>query len=77
MRYDAESNSYRGALLLKQGAYNYQYLAVPKGGKRGVTSVIEGDCHPTVNEYLISVYYREPGARYDRLLGSTVIYSGY
>ncbi len=77
MRYDAESSSYRGALLLKQGAYNYQYLAVPKGGKRGVTSVIEGDCHPTVNEYLVSVYYREPGARYDRLLCSTVIYSGY
>ena len=63
-------------MLLKQGSYNYQYLAVPAGTMTGVTGIVEGDFYPTVNEYLIKVYYREPGGRYDRLLGTTVLFSG-
>ena len=42
----------------------------------GMTGIVEGDFYPTVNEYLIQVYYREPGGRYDRLLGTTVLFSG-
>ena len=88
-------------MLLKQGAYNYQYLALPSGhGNRqpsgqsansssnhprpfangintpALTSVVEGDFYQTVNEYLVAVYYRAPGDRYDRLLGYTLLFSG-
>lgn len=60
-------------MLLKQGAYNYQYLMVPRGAKRGYTSTIEGDNYQTVNEYTIKVYTRRPTDRYDRLIAVTRI----
>lgn len=56
-------------LLLKQGAYNYQYLTVGPGERSGSTALIEGDKWQTVNEYLIKVYHRRRGERYDRLIG--------
>lgn len=67
---------YENAILLKQGAYNYQYLAVPHGAVTGHTAPIEGDKYQTSNEYLIKVYYREPGSRYDRLVGASMATSG-
>lgn len=89
MKYDEETGVYHTAMLLKQGAYNYQYLALPHtttaSGKpvfanmvQGVarTADVEGDFHQTVNEYQVAVYYRAPGERYDRLLGYTLLYSG-
>lgn len=76
MVYNRATGLYEKALLLKQGAYNYQYLAVPIGSMSGATAPIEGDFHETVNEYLIKVYYHRPGERYDRLVGVAVIYSG-
>lgn len=76
MIYDHASGAYTKAVLLKQGAYNYQYLAVPKGSAAGLTSAIEGDRYQTVNEYLILVYHRAPLARHDRLIGASVLYSG-
>lgn len=76
MHYDYTDNSYKASMLLKQGSYNYQYLAVPSGMTQGLTRVVEGDFYPTINEYMIQVYYREPGGRYDRLLGTTTLFSG-
>lgn len=76
MYYNAVTHRYETSLLLKQGAYNYQYLAVPSGSMRGLTSVVEGDFYPTVNEYAVKVYCRRPGERYDRLTAVTVVYSG-
>ncbi len=73
MKYNRETGRYETAMLLKQGAYNYQYLAVPPGARRGYTSYIEGDKYQTVNRYTVRVYVREPHARYDRLVGVTVI----
>ncbi len=69
MTYNAGTGRYEKALLLKQGAYNYQYLAVPPGANRGITSVIEGDKYQTINEYIIKVYTRRPTDRTDRLIG--------
>lgn len=75
MTFNHSTGRYEKAMLLKQGSYNYQYLAVPPGARRGYTSIIEGDKYQTVNEYLIKVYTRQPGDRYDRLLGvSRIIY---
>lgn len=93
MAYDSEAGVYHKEMLLKQGAYNYQYLTLPSGvqhdtKRRGATplnnginakassAVTEGNFYQTVNEYLVTVYYRAPGERYDRLLGCTLIYSG-
>ncbi|MCM1032140.1 MAG: DUF5103 domain-containing protein [Odoribacter sp.] len=75
MGYNDATGRYEKVLLLKQGAYNYQYLAVPPGARRGYTSVIEGDKYPTSNEYLIKVYTRGPLDRTDRLIGVTLINS--
>ena len=76
MNYDASSGCYTADLLLKQGAYNYMYLWVPDGTTVGQTSLIEGDHYETVNEYLVKVYDRPTGERYDRFVGYGVAYSG-
>ena len=76
MKYDDSSGCYTADLLLKQGAYNYMYLWVPDGTSVGLTSLIEGDHYETVNEYLVKVYDRPMGERYDRLVGYGVAYSG-
>lgn len=73
MKYNRETGRYETAMLLKQGAYNYQYLTVPPGARRGYTSYIEGDNYQTVNRYTVKVYVRTPHARYDRLVGVAVI----
>lgn len=75
MVYNRSTNRYEKAMLLKQGSYNYQYLTVPPGKKRGYTAEIEGDRYQTVNEYLVKVYTRRPGDRYDRLIGVSRIIS--
>lgn len=75
MNYNNATGRYEKILLLKQGAYNYQYLAVPKGTMTGRTATVEGDYYPTQHEYTVNVYHRPRGSRYDRLIGSTVIYS--
>ena len=76
MKYDASSGCYTADLLLKQGAYNYMYLWVPDGTSVGQTSRIEGDHYETVNEYLVKVYDRPMGERYDHFVGFGIIYSG-
>ena len=76
MKYDAASGCYTADVLLKQGAYNYLYLWVPDGTSVGQTSRIEGDNYETVNEYLVKVFDRPMGERYDRLVGYGVAYSG-
>ncbi len=76
MVYNRASGAYEASVLLKQGAYNYQYLAVPSGSEQGSTGPVEGDFYQTVNEYTVKVYYRPPGGRYDRLVAVTTAYSG-
>ncbi len=72
MQWDPDENLYRATMLLKQGSYNYMYLAVPDGQdtpRHSVTAPLEGDFHNTQNKYEIAVYNRLPGQRYDRLVG--------
>lgn len=75
MKYDPATGLYTADLLLKQGAYNYQYLFVPDGSTRGYSS-LEGNKFQTVNEYLIRLYHRDPSSRYDRLIGFAITFSG-
>ena len=67
MEYDVKHDIFYKDVLLKQGAYNYQYLV------NGRTTAIEGNYYETPNEYVIHVYYRPNGARYDRLVGVSVL----
>lgn len=67
MKYDYDDKEYKGSLLLKQGLYNYQYLA--KDGTKYTTEPIEGDYYETKNEYTIYVYYKPLGSRSDLLVG--------
>lgn len=73
MQFNPATGMYERAMLLKQGAYNYQYLVVPPGARRGHTAQLEGDFHPTRNEYTVKVYHRAPGARFDRLIAVALI----
>lgn len=73
MKYNEATKSYEFTALLKQGSYDYQYLWVPEGKTKGQTSVTEGDFYETENEYLILIYFRQTGSRYDRLVGMSNI----
>jgi hypothetical protein len=75
MQYDFEVRGYVAAMLVKQGYYNYHYILKYFDQPVGDVSFIEGNHWETRNEYTISVYYREPGDNYDRLIGITHIHS--
>lgn len=76
MRYDYSDGAYHLAMPLKQGSYNYQYVVrATESESPASTSTIEGDKYETLNEYEVSVYFRPPGARADRLIGNAVIYT--
>ena len=76
MIYNSKTNLYELTMTLKQGSYNYQFLAIPHNGRIGEVSLIEGNHYETVNEYVIKVYHRSPGSRADKLIGYYVVYSG-
>lgn len=76
MDYDPVNRLYTLTLPLKQGSYNYQYVAVKEGETKGSTALVEGDKYETQNEYTVSVYLRTPTSRADRLIGRTVVVSG-
>lgn len=73
MQYNHSTGRYERAMLLKQGSYNYQYLTVPRGARRGYTAPVEGDKFQTINRYDVRVYHRRKGERYDRLIGTASI----
>lgn len=68
MHYDERLQAYEAAVLLKQGYYNYQFRQLDKDGV-GHTALTEGDFYQTENEYIVLVYHRQQGARYDALVG--------
>ncbi|MBR5158852.1 MAG: DUF5103 domain-containing protein [Bacteroidaceae bacterium] len=70
MEYNRQTGRYEATILLKQGAYDYQYIWVPDGETVGQTKPAEGDWYETKNEYLILLYYRQRGSRYDRLIST-------
>ena len=71
MRYDYNEGAYLLEMPLKQGSYNYRYVAAPRGA-RPDPSLIEGNKHETRNEYRVQVWYRPIGARYSRLIADQV-----
>ncbi|MAP79773.1 MAG: DUF5103 domain-containing protein [Aequorivita sp.] len=68
MKYDANSDSYRNSRLFKQGFYNYKYVLVNRDGSID-QGAVSGDFWQTENDYSVVVYFRDLGARYDRIIG--------
>lgn len=73
MVYDIECKCYSRSLLLKQGGYNYVYALKPKGREELTLLPTEGGFWQSRNRYDIFLYYRPFGARYDRLVGWSVL----
>lgn len=71
MTYDEKTGMYECGVFLKQGYYNYQFRQFVDGVGR--TALTEGDFYQTKNEYLILVYHRPQGARYDALVGYVIL----
>lgn len=72
MEYDETVGEYHATVYLKLGYYNYQFVQLqkqPDGTIRTVTDRTDGNFYQTENEYQVLVYYRQPGSRYDRLVG--------
>lgn len=74
MKYDYNEKEYRGEMLLKQGAYNYQYLA--QSGKDYTTSLVEGNYFQTQNQYCVYVYHRPIGYQSDNLIAVLLLTTG-
>lgn len=69
MRYDYGLKSYTLRTLLKQGIYNYWYVFMPAGEKKGDVSLIEGSRFNTENDYIILIYTRGYTNNFDELTG--------
>ena len=73
LTYNPEAHAYESVQLLKQGAYNYMYLFVPDGSTKGEAGPAAGNFYETENEYMILVYHRPFGGRYDKLVGMQTV----
>ena len=69
MRFDSRTNLFESVIMLKQGFYNYKYIAVDQNNKI-IHGEISGNFDETENEYNVIVYYRNFGERYDRVVGA-------
>lgn len=69
MEFNPESRRYESMLRLKQGFYNYKHVTVDKSTGQLDEGAISGNFWQTENNYKVLVYYRNLGARYDRLIG--------
>lgn len=75
MIYNFDEKAYELSMLLKQGYYNYQFVLLEEGSSVADATVFEGNFFETENDYLIMVYHRPPGSRFDRLVGTRRISS--
>ncbi len=69
LKYNAKTDSYTNARLLKQGYYNYKYVIVNRDGSID-EGAVGGDFWQTENDYTVIAYFRDLGARYDRIIGT-------
>ncbi len=68
MKYDPKTDTYRNERLFKQGFYNYKYVLVNRDGTID-DGAVSGNFWQTENDYTVIVYFRDLGARYDRIIG--------
>jgi hypothetical protein len=68
MTFSKDDYVYKNKMKLKQGFYNYKYVVVDADGNID-EGAISGNHYQTENNYKVLVYYRNLGARYDKLIG--------
>ena len=68
MSYNFQKGIYEVSIMLKQGFYNYKYVVVDKKNDLQ-EGFISGNFDETENNYVVVVYYRDLGSRYDKLIG--------
>lgn len=68
---ESRKNMLTNELILKQGFYNFKYVYLDKNGNF-VEGFISGNHDITENDYQVIVYYRDIGARYDRVIGTGI-----
>lgn len=68
LTFNPDTNRYEGARLFKQGFYNYKYVLRNDDGSVD-EGKYSGNFEQTENQYSVLVYYREPGGRYDQIIG--------
>ncbi|GAA4956299.1 DUF5103 domain-containing protein [Algibacter agarivorans] len=68
MKYNTEYDIFQNTMLLKQGFYNYKFIVVNKDGSID-EGFIGGNFYQTENNYKVLVYYRDLGARFDKIIG--------
>ncbi|MGB8705748.1 MAG: DUF5103 domain-containing protein [Gillisia sp.] len=68
MTYNKDSGLFENARLFKQGFYNYKYVLV-NPDKSIAPGFVSGNFAKTENDYQVLVYFRDLGARYDRIIG--------
>lgn len=68
MVFNAEKGVYECTAFLKQGYYNYTYIAVNKNNP-AIRQDLEGDYWETENTYTILMYFRSFTDRADQLIG--------
>lgn len=69
MDYNAKTQLYEKALLIKQGFTNYSYTLTSDSLNIDNENAVDGNFFQTENNYLVLVYYRENNQRYDRVIG--------
>lgn len=69
LTYNAERKWYETSIMLKQGYYNYQYVALLPGKEEADISYIEGSHNETENDFGIFVYHRTPQTNTHELIG--------
>ncbi|WP_298554836.1 type IX secretion system plug protein domain-containing protein [uncultured Algibacter sp.] len=74
MVFNPQYGIYETSIKLKQGFYNYKYVKVNKNEILN-EGAISGNFWQTENNYKVLVYYRDLGARYDRIIGFNEISS--
>lgn len=74
MTYNEQTGLYELEMMLKQGSYNYQYVARNTEGLL-TPALIEGNHYETSNEYTVKIFQKVPGQRYTRLIGTATFLS--
>jgi hypothetical protein len=71
--YDEVAHRYEADILLKQGYYDYKYVAVDNATGIINESMFEGNASDTENYYTVLIYHRMPTDRYHKLIGYQTI----
>jgi len=69
MQYNETTQRYEADVLMKQGFFDYKYVAVDNATGYLNETAFEGNAFDTENYYTILVYFRAPTDRYHRLIG--------